>query len=213
MAISTAGAPRASWPIWRPCWRAQPLPGVVGIGHTRWATHGRPSETNAHPHATDRVAVVHNGIIENFQELRDELITQGAEFETETDTEVVAHLLTHAARAPAHARASHGQGDGAPEGRLRPGGHLRRAARHHGGRPARRAARRGLSARARCIWAPTLWRWPLSPSASPIWRRTTGPCSGPMAPPSSTAARRSSGRPGRRRSPAPWWARAIIAIS
>src|SRR5580692_5146496 len=73
---------------------AEPLKGVSGIGHTRWATHGRPNEINAHPHATDRVAVVHNGIIENFAELRAELESRGARFVTETDTEVVAHLVT-----------------------------------------------------------------------------------------------------------------------
>jgi glutamine---fructose-6-phosphate transaminase (isomerizing) len=71
----------------------EPLAGTIGIGHTRWATHGRVTETNAHPHATDRVAVVHNGIIENFRELREELEAKGAKFATETDTEVVAHLV------------------------------------------------------------------------------------------------------------------------
>jgi glucosamine--fructose-6-phosphate aminotransferase (isomerizing) len=74
--------------------RAQPLMGIIGIGHTRWATHGKPNEINAHPHATDRLAVVHNGIIENFRELREELEQQGAKFGTETDTEVIAHLVT-----------------------------------------------------------------------------------------------------------------------
>src|SRR5579883_1868357 len=73
---------------------SEPLQGVSGIGHTRWATHGRPNEINAHPHATDRVAVVHNGIIENFAELRRELEGRGAQFATDTDTEVVAHLVT-----------------------------------------------------------------------------------------------------------------------
>ena len=86
-----------------------PLAGTIGIGHTRWATHGRVNETNAHPHASDRVAVVHNGIIENFRELREELEAKGAKFATETDTEVVAHLVAAEmknGRAPADAVAA-----------------------------------------------------------------------------------------------------------
>ncbi|WP_425229419.1 glutamine--fructose-6-phosphate transaminase (isomerizing) [Sphingomonas sp.] len=85
---------------------ADPLPGDTGIAHTRWATHGGPTTNNAHPHATAEVAVVHNGIIENFKPLRDELIARGRQFTSETDTEVVAHLISEqieAGREPAEA--------------------------------------------------------------------------------------------------------------
>ncbi len=87
----------------------EPLSGNIGIGHTRWATHGRPTESNAHPHATDRLAVVHNGIIENFRELREELEKKGAKFGSDTDTEVIAHLVTQEmknGRSPADAVAA-----------------------------------------------------------------------------------------------------------
>jgi glucosamine--fructose-6-phosphate aminotransferase (isomerizing) len=79
--------------------KSEPLMGATGIGHTRWATHGKPVEANAHPHMTDLVSVVHNGIIENFRELKAELMAQGAVFTSDTDTEVIAHLITHELKA------------------------------------------------------------------------------------------------------------------
>ncbi len=78
---------------------ADPLSGIIGIGHTRWATHGVPNETNAHPHFSDDVALVHNGIIENFRELREELIADGYNFASQTDTEVIAHLVSRELKA------------------------------------------------------------------------------------------------------------------
>ena len=83
-----------------------PLPGRIGIAHTRWATHGAPTEDNAHPHATDEVAVVHNGIIENFKALREELEARGRVFTSQTDTEVVAHLVSEQVEQGAEPRAA-----------------------------------------------------------------------------------------------------------
>src|SRR6476620_3038905 len=79
--------------------KAAPLLGETGIGHTRWATHGKPTEANAHPHMTDDVSVVHNGIIENYRELKEELVAEGAAFTSDTDTEVIAHLINRELRA------------------------------------------------------------------------------------------------------------------
>lgn len=79
--------------------KVEPLQGATGIGHTRWATHGKPSEANAHPHMTADVAIVHNGIIENFRELKVQLLAEGAPINSDTDTEVIAHLITRELRA------------------------------------------------------------------------------------------------------------------
>src|SRR5262245_14166200 len=79
----------------------EPAPGQVGIGHTRWATHGRPSDENAHPHKVGAISVVHNGIIENHLALRQELSASGAKFTSETDTEIFAHLIDRALAAGA----------------------------------------------------------------------------------------------------------------
>ena len=142
----------------------EPLSGTIGIGHTRWATHGRPTENNAHPHATDRLAVVHNGIIENFSELRRELEAKGAKFATETDSEVIAHLVTeeikHGASPVEAVKAALPRLRGAFALAFLFAGEEDLLIGARKGSPAQRSA----SARTRCSSAPTRLRLPRSPT-------------------------------------------------
>ncbi len=98
--------------------RDQPLAGSIGIGHTRWATHGRPSEINAHPHKAGPIIVVHNGIIENYLQLKEQLRQSGHSFKSDTDTEVISHLIEEKLKC-APLRTGGAPGPGRIEGRLR----------------------------------------------------------------------------------------------
>ena len=104
----------AAWAGSRPWRRKRPrrkIHGDLGIAHTRWATHGAPTEHNAHPHISGGLAVVHNGIIENHEQLREELKALGYRFESETDTEVIAHLIHHHYQQDKDLLMRHPQGD------------------------------------------------------------------------------------------------------
>ena len=153
---------------------SEPAEGTIGIGHTRWATHGVPNEANAHPHATDHVAVVHNGIIENFQDLRSQLEAQGHVMASDTDTEVVVHLISQCladGMTPVEAAtAALNQLEGAfALGIIFAGHHdLMIAARRGSPWPS-------VLGKARCISDLMHWPWRRSPDKSCIWKTAIGP--------------------------------------
>ena len=153
---------------------AAPLGGAIGIGHTRWATHGKPTETNAHPHASPRLAVVHNGIIENFRPLRQELAAKGYAFATETDSEIAAFVVEDEldkGKPPEEAVHS-------ALGRLR--GAFALVYLFEGeedlliGCTPGACRWRSATAMEKCIWAPTRSRSRRSPTASLISRKGIG---------------------------------------
>jgi glucosamine--fructose-6-phosphate aminotransferase (isomerizing) len=190
-----------------------PLKGRAGIGHTRWATHGAPNEQNAHPHMTDKVSVVHNGIIENFRQIKEALAREGVAFSSETDTEVIAHLITSEMRKGADPVTATGRAlkqlRGAFALAIIFAGHddLMIGARE--GSPL--AVGHGEN-EMYLGWTPSRSR--PSRSGSPISRKVTGSSSIAAAPSSATAATtRLNASPLRRRHPASWLTRATTSTS
>ena len=186
---------------WKKSLRQHPLEGTYGIGHTRWATHGRPTEENAHPHrdCTGRIVVVHNGIVENYLELKHELTAQGHKFVTETDTEIIAHLIEQVSGRGGGRRADCAGSGGAPRRQaahrsLCAGRAFGRRAGQDRGR-AHRPARGHRRGRGRVLSSPpTFPAFCTTRATSIFWPTATWPFSPPAGVelPTSTATRSSA---------------------